>query len=348
MKKTLILCAALGLLGLAACNEIERLGDGQVGKLELSFHANGATKASTDATGNETTLDNVQFFVFASDGSLYRYGSIEKGKTSQTLDNVKVGSYNVAAVANAAPLQDIGSRSELEAKAVSLGLNDPAKAFVMYGVTAEPTEVSAEGSGARADVTLRRFVSRVRITTVENRIAAAYGALQIDDVFLINGCENWNYAGSGAPSGYVNYAGRKAGQNTSGSSSDFITSKADAGYPDLTFSHVGKAVANGATETLDLPFYSFPNQLSKAEDNFNGPTSGPVCTRLVVKASFGGKSYYYPVTIEKMARNSSYDVKFIIQGSGSDDPNKKVDAGGYEVIVRVDPWTDGGDIPGIF
>ncbi len=343
--------AAAGLIAVTACEDpgrtAERMGEGS---LEITVKSGLQTKAASDVTsaGKEDALDNVQFFLFSDDGALYRRGELDKGTTTQSLDKVKVGSYDVLAVANAPSLENVDSRGALERTAIHLSDNDPSKGFVMAGVTASPVSVAAGTAAARADVTLKRFVSRVRITTVENKIPQAYGSLQIDGVFLINGCADWNLGGSGSPSGYVNWAGRKEGMNNQAAASALITSAADAQCPAMTWSTSGKTVANGATETLGLPFYTLPNQLAAAEDHFDGPTAGAVCTRLVVKATFGGKTSYYPVTIEKMQRNFTYDVKYIIKGPGSEDPNKKVESGNFDVVVTIDPWQPGEELVGNF
>lgn len=343
--------AAAGLVGLAACEGPGALDRTAEGALEITVKSGAVTKASSDVTpgGKEEALDNVQFFLFSEDGALYRRGELDKGTTTQSLDKVKVGSYDVLAVANAAALENVDSRGALERTATHLADNDPSKGFVMAGATASPVSVTASSTAAaRADVTLKRFVSRVRITTVENRIPPAYGNLQLDDVFLINGCADWNLGGSGSPTTYVNYAGRKDGMNNQAAASSIIASAGDAQCPSLTYATVNKAVANGATETLALPFYTLPNPLAAAEDHFDGPTNSAVCARLVVKATFGGKSSYYPVTIEKMQRNYTYDVRFIIKGPGSDDPNKKVESGNFDVVVTVEPWQAGEELVGNF
>ena len=184
---------------------------------------------------------------------------------------------------------------------------------------------------------------------MENAIPLAYGELKVECAFLENGLGSWNYAGNGDPSSYVNYAGRKKGKNTSADAADFIARAADADCEQLTFKALGRSVANGGTETFDVPFYTFPNRQTASGDHFDGATSEAACARLVLKASYGsGQSWYYPVTIENLERNKSYDVSFIIHGPGSTDPNKKVESGSLEVVIRVDPWGAGGEFTGEF
>ena len=351
----MILFAAAGLMGLAACNELgSQLVQPEEGSLIVSVQCgNGtATKADTAPAGNDAVIGDIQLFLFAQDGSLYRRETLSGQETTKSLDRVKAGSYDLVAVANAPEMAAVNQKSELEKAEINLGLNDPAKGFLMAGQTASSVTVTGgAATSARAEVTIRRHVGRVRLTTVQNGIPAAYGALKVEYAFLENGFGTWNYGGTGDPSGYVNYAGRKAGRNTSADPADFIRSASDADYAALTFQALTKTVAQGATETFNVPFYTLPNKHTAATDHFTGATSDDACARLVVRASYGegdAQSWYYPVTIENLERNKTYDVSFIIRGPGSPDPNQGVSSGNLDVVITVEPWGDGGDFSGEF
>ena len=352
--KRIILFAAAGLMGLAACTQLDGpqnlTGEGAL-LISVNSGAGIDTKAAdVNPAGKDADLHDIQLFLFSSDGSLYRREALSGTETSRTLDRVKTGSYDIVAVANAPALTQIQTKAALEQETITLDLNQVDQGFLMAGQTASSVTVTGGAtSPARAEITVRRHVGRVRLTSVENAIPLAYGELKVECAFLENGLGSWNYAGNGEPSGYVNYAGRKKGKNTSADAADFIARAADADCEQLTFKALGWSVANGGTETFDVPFYTFPNRQTASGDHFDGATSEAACARLVLKASYGsGQSWYYPVTIENLERNKSYDVSFIIHGPGSTDPNKKVESGSLEVVIRVDPWGAGGEFTGEF
>lgn len=351
--KRIIPFAAVCLMGLAACNSLTSP-DTQPGEGSLSVAVRGGTvtKADTAPAGNDAVINDVQLFLFSQDGSLYRKETMTGQETTRTFDRVKAGSYDIVALVNAPEMTAVNRKAELDEAEINLGLNDPEKGFLMAGQTASGVTVTGgSASPVQAEILVRRHVGRVRLTTVQNGIPAAYGTLKVDCAFLENGFGTWNYGGTGDPSGYVNYAGRKAGRNTSANAADYIVAAADADYASLTFRALARPVAQGETETFNVPFYSLPNKHTVATDNFNGATSGDACARLVVKATYGegdGQSWYYPVTIENLERNKTYDVSFIIRGPGSPDPNLGVESGNLEVIITVEPWGDGGDFTGEF
>ncbi len=336
----LFLAAALtAVLMTASCNDAEpekaTLAEGAI---TVTIQSDAATKATsgTDAEPCETALNSVQILVFDADGHLYRYAtssSLTSGD-SQTFQNVNAGSYTVVAVANVSDLSSVSTITALQSTAAALGDNSTTATtgFRMYGsgiVTVTSTHTAS--SPATLSVAMSRYTSRVRLVSVTNGMAAALGSLTIDYVMLTNVLTSWTMGGSGTPTGWGNLAGRKSGS--------VIASASDATCADLTFHSCGQSVASGAgAVSLNYRFYSFPNNNSST---VTGPaaTEGPV--RLVVKASFDSRSYYYPVTIPDIARNNTYDVTLTITGPGSDDPNTPVEKGNISATITVAPWTGG-------
>ena len=353
--KRFFLMAALGLAGLAACNQLETpVTDAGEGTLILSFTSENAlvTKSDTEPSGKDASIYDIQAFLFLQDGALYRRETLSGSELTKSLDRVKAGSYDIVAVANAPELTGIQKKSDLENARHTLDQNDPGKGFLMYGVSDGSVTIRSESAGpVRAVITVKRFVGRVRLTTVQNKLPAVYGALKIDCVFLENGMGSWNFGAAGAPSDYVNYAGRKPGRNTSTDENDFIKTAADAACPALTFNALNRSVAADAKESFGIPFYTLPNKVTAADDHFEGATSGDACARLVIRASYGengAQQWYYPVTIPNLERNKSYDVSFIISGPGVKDPNQRVSSGNLDVVISVDPWGPGDEIEGKF
>lgn len=355
MKRIILFAACLCFCTVACQTNLAPETETGTGSLRISLTPAGApdTKSVTDATGKEDYLKDVQVFIFQTDGALYRREVFPENTATRSLDGVKAGYYDLVAVANAPALTEIQTRSELQQQTVALSHNNPEVGFVMYGETANTVTVRSDNdTPASVTIALERHVSRVRLTTVQNKLPADCGALTIESVFLENGLGNWTLLASDNPSTYVNYAGRKAGRNTSTNTDDFIVAAADAECAALTFKAPQQAVARSLTaaESFNLPFYCYPNRLSLTADHFAGPTAEAVCARLVLRVSYGtpAESWYYPVTLPSMERNTSYDVSFVISGPGTKDPNQRVSNGNLDVEVTITGWGNGNSYQGDF
>ena len=353
--KTNILLAVCGILFATACHPVaEFLSEEGTGSLVISVSSQDglSTKSDTSPAGKDAYLHDVQVFIFRTDGSLYSLSSFPENVTTQSVEGVKAGYYQVVAVANGPDLSSVRTRSELEQKQITLSLNDPDKGFLMYGAS-EGNVVVSSGAASQTSVSiaLKRHVGRVRLTTVRNNLPSDYGSLKVESVFLENALGNWTYQASGDPSGYVNLAGRKSGRSTSTNASDFIVTAGDAECAALTFRGTDRTVARGETpESFNLSFYTFPNKLSVNDDHFSGATAEAACARLVLLVSYGtgGERWYYPVTVPQLERNKSYDVSFVISGPGSSDPNQQVTNGNLSVEVSVKTWEEGSEFNGDF
>lgn len=356
----IIMAAVLGLFAATAC--VETLEEsGALGNLSISVvdEEGLATKASgVDKLTGEFAAKDAQVFLFDNNGNLYRKIDITGGtgeSLSKTENSIKVGTYTVAVVLNGlassfTDLSGIKTLAELQRTAVTLATSIPANQFTMYGEQGQVTVQS--GKTATATVGVKRFVSRIRLVSVKNNLPVAYGALTVNEVFVINALSTWNLAGSGAADGKFNWAGREEGKSSN--SGNIIDAAADCGlagaaYGTQTFASVSKSVAAAATENIGNAFYVYPNGTADdkgSTESFNGPMalSQAAPTRLVVAATINGAKYYYPVTVPGMARNNTYDIALTIKGFGSDDPNKEVLMGNMSVTINVDPWTGGSEL----
>jgi len=349
--KRILVWAACALFCVAACIPTEMTSEADNGILVVSLSGAGdpLTKAGTAVMGNDAKLHHVEVFIFKTDGTLYRRDTLAENVTSRSLEGIKAGYYYLAAVANGPDLSSVQTRTNLEQAAITLSMNNPAQGFLMYGAPSGMVTVNS-GAATSVSIPLTRHVSRVCLTTVENRLPSDYGTLRVECAFLENVVGDWNIAGSGNPSGYLNQAGRKAGKSTSTTAADMISTAADAECAALTFSTVGSTVARGTvSDTLNKALYTFPNRLAASNDHFAG-TTGNVCARLVLLVTYGssGDRWYYPVTIPAMERNKSYDVSFVISGPGSSDPNQKVMNGSMNATVSVKKWVAGTSFSGDF
>lgn len=273
--KTIVMAAAL--VGLtAACNTFDGPGMKEEKPNFVLTISTGytATKALTDDLAGETVIKDAQIFIFKdSDKSLYRYYdttlvAAAQGSVIRVEENINANEdYYVAVLVNSfASIQqhanqeevifrDVRNLTELRNKVVRLASVTPTSAghFLMYGetdgtTTAGQTTASGAvhvnvGATATANVVVTRYVSRIRLMAVENKLPQAYGKLRVDEVFIINAYSNWfvdgraNSAFSESVSGRFNWGGQTFGQETSSDASAIISSAAECIYTENQFNY---------------------------------------------------------------------------------------------------------------
>ena len=400
MKLFKSILMAAGFVGLlAACNNIDtpQQQKDSAPNFVINVNTRMATKATTDVLSGEETIKDLQIYIFKqSDMSLYRYKdtvlTASANKTTFRIEeNLNANEdYYVAVFANglsANPVcrhQGFQNINDLRAQVVRLASTTPGPTgpWTMYGETdgqngsSQAIHVNV-GQTAQVNVTVTRFVSRIRLMSVQNKIPEAYGAISIDKVFVINAYSKWNMAGTGtvatsAIGGQFNWGGVGAvSAAIIASAGDCVYVEDNVTYPygAHTYNAPAQSIPNfyklqtdgdpapavgstwnaTANNEQGIPFYVFPN--NKADDHNSDSFRGAIslstaaCTRLVFYASFTNNGqtarYYYPVTIPAMERNKSYDVNLIISGFGSDHPNKEPEKGSMQVNVTVKDWEEG-------
>ena len=93
-------------------------------------------------------------------------------------------------------------------------------------------------------------------------------------------------------------------------------------------------------------FYPYPNA---SPDSHDRERWGSRCTRFVVKAKLGGRTTWYPVTLERVENNRHYHVDLTISNYGVEHPEDPVTAySGIVAAVSVADWTDGGTLQGLY
>lgn len=352
----LTLSALLATLMFTSCADRELPG---AGTLSIVISDGGAlsTKAS-DVTelAYEKAVNNLQIFIFEGE-TLFRYEKISSGlgtlPYSKTYTALKAGAYQIYAVANAADMGDVATEAALQAKVVKLSdcSLTASQGFVMAGNT---TAMVGNGSTATASVALTRFAARVRLVSVKNEVPASYaqsGAVTVKSVFLINALGTWNLGGTGTASEWVNLGGRASGKQASTTKSDYIAAASQvnpSAYQAQVFKADGSSVANNVQKDYtDYCLYSFPNAVTADHTGNTATTADGAFARLVVLATVNGEDWWYPVTLFKdgkgLERNTSYDVRLVIKGTGSTDPNEPVGKGDLTAEVSVNPWAPGAE-----
>lgn len=341
--KFISLAAAAATLA-AACDNSAIIPVEGEGAMQINFNVPAATRAT--ATGHEADLNDVQMLIFDSTGKLYKYhdfSTAEINAKSATIDKVMTGSYSVYVVANGPALDDVTTLSAMESAGISLEqYNDPESGFVMEGHSGTVTVTS--GSTASPDISLSRFVARVSLLSVTNNLPSAYGSLTVNRVFLCNVVNTQNLGGSKTPgndeTNWFNKEGRKD-ESPRNASHIINGSTFTASAPELSFAAAGSSITNGNSWTSTKRFYAYPNNATTKPNGFNS-TFAAQRSVLTIEASYGGKTYYYPVVLDSgLARNTNYDVEVTITGSGSDDPVKPVDNGAIKAVTTVQKWQDG-------
>ncbi|MBR5018477.1 MAG: hypothetical protein IKX53_02440 [Bacteroidales bacterium] len=352
----LTLSALLATLLFTACAEQEMPGAGSL-SLVISDGSALSTKAS-DVTelSYEKAVNNLQIFIFEGE-TLFRYEKISSGlgtlPYSKTYTALKAGAYAVYVVANAADMGDVATEAALQEKVIHLSdcSLTASQGFVMAGTT---TTMVGNGSTATASVSLTRFAARVRLVSVTNEVPSTYaqsGAVTVKSVFLINALGTWNLGGTGVASEWVNLGGRASGKQASTTKSDYLSSASQvnpSAYQAQVFRTDGNSVANGVAKNYsDFCLYSFPNAVTADHTGNTATTTDGAFARLVVLATVNGTDWWYPVTLFKdgkgLERNTSYDVRLIIRGTGSSDPNEPVGKGDLTAEVTVNPWSPGAE-----
>lgn len=344
----IIFAAAALVMSAVACNTVD--GPDQKkdsASMVISLSSSPSTKAvDVPQFPEEKVIKDAQVYIFTvpkdqqylSDFSkyeLYKYLELTRSANRDTLlhveDNVNVSDkYVVAAFVNGLATNykhpSFQNLAQLRAQVVDLNASNPGSdfsgQFAMYGESSVITVTT--GEPAVASIVAQRFVSRIRLLSVQNKLPAGYGNLTIDRVFVINGYSSWNMAGSldsnnkPLTSGQFNWAGRE--ENHSNDAGYFIDAASDCrlgdySYGNQTFkSYSNVSIDNfwqkqNAGESTASSIYHFDsNALSRGEcfyvfpnakdydaqtpdsqgysASFDGkmPLAQTACTRLVVHA----------------------------------------------------------------
>ena len=352
-KASLILTALIGVLALSSCNkdivpeggnvEVDPLESSEI-ILDLNFPEAVATKAVsayTTAQTYESQVNSVQILVFDSAGKIDKYLNAGN-KTSGISISTTAGAKAVWAVVNGPDLKSIGTLSELQGTAITLGGNNSTTAstgFIMAG----SNTCTVGTSSVSCAITVSRFVSRVALVSVTNSLPASYGSLTVNCAYLANVVGNQNLAGNASAATWYNKFGR-ADESTQVSSHIIDGSTYKASCEALTYKGISGTAAVGASHTPSTPYllYCFPNSSTTAPGKFSTSFTAQRSI-LVVKATVGGTACYYPVVLDDAApaRNASYTVALTITGPGSSDPNEPVQKGSMTASITVSPWSSG-------
>ena len=279
---------------------------------------------------SESNIVRCLLYVFDPSGAFVgRYDS-----TDGNFDFYLTGeTYDFVAVANKADLPRAPvSRTALLSETVTLAEQGPG-CFVMTG--------ALDGQSVTDDTALAIEVSRL-VGKVSFTLRTAFtGTLSqeefvVEDIFLTNVAGETDLGlSAGPPAASGCWYNRMGWEEEPGSS-----------LAGLLCSRPGQRMAASDSLVSGPVFYACPNTASDSHDR---DRFSPRCTRFVVKARLGDRTFYYPVTLDAVRSNTHYRVDLTVSGYGLEHPEDNPDD--YRpltVVVTVSDWVDGGEFIGTF
>jgi len=358
----MVMAALCGFL--TACNEVQAVKEVEQGALTLTILGDVATKApNIEAQAYEKSVNSLDLYVFEGGSTLYFHERLvpngtpsdaqrleytfngTNGSISATVKKLPAATYTLLMVANlpASQLNGLTTISAIEGAAITLAncSTTASSGFVMYAKKESVTVAGGQTTTVPGEIQLERFASRVRLVSVKNTIpsTAAYSnnnAISVNGVFLSNVASAWTIGAASAATTATNIRGKQNNNNIAPSTS--VT------YPVTLYKpSTDAAVAQGATTQLGWNTYGFPT---------TAVLSGATEPKLVVCATVNGTMYYYPVFLIQASpyqarggieRNKSYDIAVEISGTGSTDPDARVERGAISATVTVKDWVAGAE-----
>lgn len=302
MKK---LCfAVLTVLAFVGCNEVNvELDEANCGE-EIQLTVN-LPDAVTKVTGtvSDSKIAGIQIFVFDKNGI---YETSSSGSGSSLSLTCTSGEKQIVALANAPTVTGIDNISKLRSKTSDLK-DCTASSIVMAGEVRKTLTASSTIS-----MSVERLAAKVAVAQIKPDFELAQHkqlSFKVKAIYLINVAGDKAYLSANTPSVWYNKA-----RYIAETSPAFIYDAVTAGE-----------VASGSAYTKEHYFYCYPNTTSTK-------------TRLVVEAEVGGYTYYYPVTLNSVAANTSYTYNLTITRLGSESPDVPVEDGTVKFTVTVKDW----------
>lgn len=313
MKQKLFF-AALAALSLVGCKEMEvEPVQSEPELVELTVNL---PDLQTKITGScqETMINDVRVLVFDANGMLESSGSALTSSVSLTCT---AGHKTLVALVNVGSSVDVTSLDELKSTKSELIRNSSTN-LVMEG----QKEVDVTAS-TTVTINVKRLAARISLKKVE----LAFDMPQYEDatfniksVYLINVPGNKSYLTSGHPTFWYNKMERT----------------------DDSLQILYDIVSDGRVSSTDAYtkehyFYCYPNSVASDSDS---TTWSERKTRLVVEAQVNGVLYYYPITLDSVAQNTSYSYNLKITRVGSVSPDIPLTDGAAQITVEIDDWVE--------
>ena len=342
----MVLAALVGFLAIS-CEKDNTTQPQQEQESKLLINIVPESNANTKATGaghgvqaEDNTVQLLELFVFRAEGDdagmLDAYKAFS-GNELTTLSNLEIktttGKKHIYAVANSHRddnWKGVRTLNDFKAQIASLQL-EQAKNFTMVGNVDAQLQATTS-----VTFSISRLVSRIQLASVKTSFAGTPwegSSLKNVKVYIINAAGDKLYhngADQSTPTVLNSKKMVEADVNASAMTGmlkdDIQTNISDAGYNTLH------------------SFYCYENVI-------DAETDVKRFTKLVIQADLNGKTYYYPISINRegfgyessnghmgVKRNTSYAVNVTILRPGSLDPDTPVEHAALKTSLNVVNW----------
>lgn len=302
----------------------------QEGNLHISLVNDQMTKATGDghtAQADDNNINTLEIFIFrvneggVDDGLLdaYKKFTAEDLKTLPLLSvKTTTGKKMVYVIANShvSSWGDNLKRSAFEEQMAFLQ-NDNVKDFIMFAGKDITVELESTISMA-----LTRMVSRVKLNSVKVSFA---------------GTPNEGTSLQNVKAYLTNVQAQKLLLDGSGKDLKLLNSKKYVAEDVTGFAMQGM-LYDELAESISETTYNTPHYFYCYENSLTEETESDRFTKLVIEGTLNGVTYYYPVPIKDLKRNSCYTIDVRIYRPGSLDPETAVEVGSLDFRLNIQGW----------
>ena len=313
MKNTVtLILSALAVVGLVSCNKNVQEEAAPAEAVRIEVHVDRGTRA-TDYTGqqgrndsvDEAKVNTLQVLVFNESGVYDGYGS---STGTVAVATCTAGTRKVYAVVNAPDLSSVTSEAQL------LGMTASLASVAQDGFTMIGSTTAAVAQESNIGIAVDRMAARVVIREVVNNISndAVAATFKLNAIYLTNvaGDVDYGFTADYTAATWYNRRGYEADNNLG----------------TYTYDAVGVAVAKGEENSYKTPhyLYTMPNGKEGQVGLPAGATTfTPRAVRLLVRAEINGVLYNYPILIQNIAHNKSYEInKLVLTKLGNPDDGR--------------------------
>lgn len=329
MKKTFIMLA-LCLVGVACNKEEQPTGANSTGsdeKIMVEFTL-GATTKAMGPSDTEDDINDIQIYVFNSDGS-FDTGAAFAGTEGIYLEVTPGTNKKIYAIANEgvttasySSIQELQNSFDNSLIAEMNGTQG--FAFRMSGIT---DKVTIDKEHKKINITLDKILSKLTVMSVNNELPANFTSVKLKKMYLEN-----------VPAGGYYF---KQENFTS-----WINKAADANLVENVWLNCDEFTESTIpffdSVEIDQVFYMYPNYTTV--DSFATQWC-PRYTRLVVVVEINDTTYYYPISLNKLladkkiVRNVHYEIEYLtIAHLGQTTPEGDFDFEHTNVEIYINTW----------
>ena len=322
---------AIASLACSKENPSEQVPEGtQMATLEVNVSDGIATRATSVSDSQiGTAAGDIKVLVFNSSGNLVGYGENAASSSNISL-SVPTGTVKCYAVVNSSEnLKGVIMEAGLTSK-ISYLKNNSVTKMEMIGSASKTIAAGANS----VSISVKRFAAKVQIDKITPAFTAPAHKAQefkLTGIYLVNVNGSCPYTLT-STAGSTDYWYNKM-KYVSGDCNALISDK-------LSSPVTLQASADAVTPYVTPHYlYCYPNPVTT---DSSSSTWSNRYTRLVVEATLGGTTYYYPVNIPTPTANTLYQITNMkITGLGSDSPDKVVEKGALSVSITVTDWSTG-------